>query len=479
MALKSKAGPAVPPLRMVLSRARPSRQKTASDSPPRSTPDGPSQSGKGQQPRGDAPSSSPVAKGSGKQGKKSKGKREQWAQPRRPRKPDKRKSRCRGCGGIGHWVGDPDCPLTAEVLSAQSSTAEGSDARASETVAAKAVSPEAKASGVRVSRVETASARSASSGVKVKEEPTEDPENAALAASSSGDRASRAALVASSSGDRASLSETVVPGSILRQYYSVPEDWTATADKHLSNLRRQLPGADEQSLIKALVQSGLHKVPGDWPISTDRLLENLQHRLPDVRKGALVEALVRAGFQVERAAQDLKREVSPTSPASFSPASTASLRGVKRRRASTKTEKTKTPSRSRSPRESPREALALEGEAPAHGDERSAKAADHDALGVHPSRKDRGLGVPDSACKIAVAGDRWWSDYKEDLIEAGLSDFVIEREERERYIFGNDGAKYSFKHVTCRGMVGGRAQMLGFSVLGSAERGHEGTWQRA
>ncbi len=30
---------------------------------------------------------------------------------------------------------------------------------------------------------------------------------------------------------------------------------------------------------------------------------------------------------------------------------------------------------------------------------------------IHLSRKDRGLGIPDSVCRVAVSGDKWWFDY--------------------------------------------------------------------
>ena len=43
--------------------------------------------------------------------------------------------------------------------------------------------------------------------------------------------------------------------------------------------------------------------------------------------------------------------------------------------------------------------------------------------------------------------------YKEDLDRAGLSAFVIEKDERERYMFGNDGIKESFLHVVAPAIV--------------------------
>ncbi len=30
---------------------------------------------------------------------------------------------------------------------------------------------------------------------------------------------------------------------------------------------------------------------------------------------------------------------------------------------------------------------------------------------IHLSRKNRGLGIPDSVCRVAVSGDKWWFDY--------------------------------------------------------------------
>ena len=49
---------------------------------------------------------------------------------------------------------------------------------------------------------------------------------------------------------------------------------------------------------------------------------------------------------------------------------------------------------------------------------------------THPSRKDRGLGIPDTACRIAVSGDCWWYDCKEDLIAHGFGSFITEEPER-------------------------------------------------
>ncbi len=88
-------------------------------------------------------------------------------------------------------------------------------------------------------------------------------------------------------------------------------------------------------------------------------------------------------------------------------------------------------------------------------------------VAMHPSRKDRGLGIPDTACRIAVAGDCWWTDYKEDLISHGLGEFITEEPERAQYLFGNDGALTSFMRVTAPGVLAGRAVMLRFSVVKS------------
>ncbi len=86
---------------------------------------------------------------------------------------------------------------------------------------------------------------------------------------------------------------------------------------------------------------------------------------------------------------------------------------------------------------------------------------------IHLSRRDRGLGIPDTACRVAVSGDKWWYDYKEDLENAGLGEFVTEKEERERYMFGSDGVKESFLHVVCPAIIAGRAMLVAFSVVRS------------
>ena len=67
--------------------------------------------------------------------------------------------------------------------------------------------------------------------------------------------------------------------------------------------------------------------------------------------------------------------------------------------------------------------------------------------------QDRGLAIPDTACRFSVTGDKWWNDYFEDLKACGLDHLVKITPEKERYRFGNDGIKESFQHVRCPGII--------------------------
>ena len=86
---------------------------------------------------------------------------------------------------------------------------------------------------------------------------------------------------------------------------------------------------------------------------------------------------------------------------------------------------------------------------------------------THLSSQDRGIGIPDSACRCSVAGDAWYRDYKEDLVKAGLGCLVEEHDEKARYQFGNDGIKWSYMRAVVPGVVAGRAVLVPFSVVHS------------
>ena len=80
---------------------------------------------------------------------------------------------------------------------------------------------------------------------------------------------------------------------------------------------------------------------------------------------------------------------------------------------------------------------------------------------------DSGRGVVDTACRCSVAGDRWYADYKKLLQANGITEYITEEDERERYRFGNGGILESLVKATVPAVLAGRAYFITFSIVKS------------
>ena len=80
---------------------------------------------------------------------------------------------------------------------------------------------------------------------------------------------------------------------------------------------------------------------------------------------------------------------------------------------------------------------------------------------------DSGRGVVDTACRCSVAGDRWYADYKKLLQANGITGYITEEDEWERYRFGNGGILESLVKATVPAVLAGRAYFITFSIVKS------------
>ena len=86
------------------------------------------------------------------------------------------------------------------------------------------------------------------------------------------------------------------------------------------------------------------------------------------------------------------------------------------------------------------------------------------------SRKhvDSCLGVIDTACDLECAGQRWWQDYRQSLISAGLQDMIVEDTSvYERFKSGNGGILESKLKVTCPIVLANTPMVISFYLVDS------------
>ena len=90
---------------------------------------------------------------------------------------------------------------------------------------------------------------------------------------------------------------------------------------------------------------------------------------------------------------------------------------------------------------------------------------------INPPVRDAQRGVMDTACRISVAGNVWYQDYRNKLVDLDLSEYITEKEEKERYRFGDGGVVNSFMHTTVPIVMCGRPLLATCYVIPSENLG--------